>query len=70
MNGYDCLNRDFFVDFFNSLDIYRLQEPVLFTGTVKDNIRYGKPDATDEEVCSSFDLIYLHSNCNYFPTII
>ena len=23
---------------------------MLFTGTVKENIRYGKPDATDEEV--------------------
>jgi ABC-type multidrug transport system fused ATPase/permease subunit len=27
-----------------------LQEPVLFSGTVADNIRYGRPDATDEEV--------------------
>ncbi|UJR22125.1 hypothetical protein I4U23_025189 [Adineta vaga] len=26
------------------------QEPVLFTGSIEDNIRYGKPDATDEEV--------------------
>ena len=27
-----------------------LQDTYLFTGTVADNIRYGKPDATDEEV--------------------
>jgi len=27
-----------------------LQEAVLFTGTIKDNIRYGRPDASDEEV--------------------
>ena len=27
-----------------------LQDTHLFTGTVKDNIRYGKPDATDEEI--------------------
>lgn len=27
-----------------------LQDTNLFTGTVKDNIRYGKPDATDEEI--------------------
>jgi len=26
------------------------QRAVLFTGTIADNIRYGKPDATDEEV--------------------
>lgn len=27
-----------------------LQESLLFTGTIAENIRYGKPDATDEEV--------------------
>ena len=38
------------------LDAYRHrlgyvpQDPFLFSGTVLDNIRYGKPDATDEEV--------------------
>ena len=26
------------------------QEPFLFSGTVRDNIRYGKPEATDEQV--------------------
>ena len=26
------------------------QEPFLFTGTVRDNIRYGQPEATDEQV--------------------
>ncbi len=29
------------------------QEPVLFTGTVADNLRYGKPDATLEELCAA-----------------
>ena len=28
-----------------------LQEPVLFATSVLENIRYGRPDATDEEVC-------------------
>jgi ABC-type multidrug transport system fused ATPase/permease subunit len=27
------------------------QEPFLFSGTVRDNIRYGRPDAADDEVC-------------------
>ncbi len=26
------------------------QEPFLFSGTIRDNIRYGRPDASDEEV--------------------
>jgi ATP-binding cassette subfamily B protein len=30
-----------------------LQEPILFTGTIRDNIRYGRPDATDEEVVAA-----------------
>jgi len=29
---------------------YVLQAPHLFSGTVRDNLRYGKPDATDEEI--------------------
>lgn len=29
---------------------YVLQSPHLFSGTVRDNLRYGKPDATDEEI--------------------
>ncbi len=33
-----------------------LQETNLFTGTVKDNIRYGNPDATDEEVINAAKL--------------
>ena len=29
------------------------QETLLFSGTVRDNIRYGRPDATDEEVVAA-----------------
>jgi ATP-binding cassette subfamily B multidrug efflux pump len=30
-----------------------LQEAVLFTGTIRDNIRYGRPDASEEEVIAA-----------------
>lgn len=30
-----------------------LQEPQLFSGSIADNIRYGRLDATDEEVCAA-----------------
>jgi ABC-type multidrug transport system fused ATPase/permease subunit len=29
------------------------QEPFLFSGTVRDNIRYGRPEATDDQVCQA-----------------
>lgn len=29
---------------------YVLQSPHLFSGTIRENIRYGRPDATDEEI--------------------
>lgn len=29
------------------------QEPILFSDTIRDNLRYGKPDATDEEIWRS-----------------
>lgn len=36
---------------------YVLQSPHLFSGTVAENIRYGKPDATDEEVRRAAHLV-------------
>jgi len=33
-----------------------MQEPILFKRPLKDNIRYGKPDATDEEIMSASKL--------------
>ena len=29
---------------------YVLQTPYLFSGSVRDNLRYGRPDATDEQI--------------------
>ena len=36
---------------------YVLQTPHLFSGTVRDNLRYGKPDATDEEIMAALKLV-------------
>ena len=38
-----------------------LQDTHLFTGTVMENIRYGRPDATDEEVIEAAKLASAHS---------
>ena len=37
-----------------------LQETVLFSGTVRDNIRYGRPEATDEEVLEAARIAQAH----------
>lgn len=36
---------------------YVLQTPTLFTGTIKDNIKYGKFDATDEEIVAAAKMV-------------
>ena len=36
---------------------YVLQTPYLFSGTVRDNLRYGKPDATDEQIWEALRLV-------------
>ena len=48
LDGVDL--RDYTRDFIRSTFGVVLQETYLFGGTVRDNIRYGKLDATDEEV--------------------
>lgn len=37
-----------------------LQKNVLFSGTIKDNIRWGKPDATDEEIIEACKAAQAH----------
>ncbi len=44
-----------------------LQETVLFSGTVRDNIRYGRPDATDEEVIVAAKAAQAHDFITAFP---
>jgi ATP-binding cassette subfamily B protein len=44
-----------------------LQESVLFTGTIRDNIRYGRPDATDEEMIAAAVAAQAHDFIGEFP---
>lgn len=36
---------------------YVLQTPHLFSGSVRDNLRYGNPDATEEEIWKALELV-------------
>ena len=44
-----------------------LQDSKLFVGTIKDNIRYGKLDATDEEIIEAAKLSNAHSFIEKLP---
>ncbi|MDI9590199.1 MAG: ABC transporter ATP-binding protein [Acidobacteriota bacterium] len=44
-----------------------LQDPHLFTGTVMDNIRYGRLDATDEECIRATKLVSAHDFIKRLP---
>ena len=69
---YDPNSGDIIIDGKNSLDISKkdlrdaisivLQEPVLFSDTIENNIRYAKEDATDEEI----DQALAFANCDSF----
>jgi ATP-binding cassette subfamily B protein len=37
-----------------------LQEAILFSGTIRDNIRYGKPDASEDEVIAAANAAQAH----------
>ncbi|WP_274423597.1 ABC transporter ATP-binding protein [Chelativorans sp. YIM 93263] len=53
---------------------YVSQHPYLFEGTIRDNIRYGRPDATDAEVeeaarMASADA-FIHQQANGYETLV
>ena len=68
---YDIDSGEITIDDVNILDIKRdvlrkniamvLQDTHLFTGTIMENIRYGRPDATDEEVIAAAKTASAHS---------
>lgn len=43
------------------------QDPILFHRTLKENIRYGKPDATDQEVIEAAKLAHCHEFISDLP---
>lgn len=43
------------------------QDPILFHRTLMENIRYGKPDATDEEVIEAAKKAHCHEFISEFP---
>ena len=44
-----------------------LQDPFLFSGTIADNIRFGRPDATDEDVAEAARAIGVDRVASRFP---
>lgn len=67
---YDIQEGDLFIDGYNVKDVsieslrrqmgVMTQDNFLFSGTVKDNIRYGKLDATDEEIIAAAKAVHAH----------
>ena len=72
MRFYDPEKGDIYADEINLKDLqlgsyYRnigiiLQDDFLFSGTVLENIRYGKPQATDDEVVAAAKLAAVHED--------
>ncbi|CAD2215713.1 ATP-binding protein cassette, subfamily B (MDR/TAP), member 1 [Angomonas deanei] len=50
----------------NNLSIV-LQEPNLFSGSVKENIRYARGDATDEEIIEAAKMAHIHHEIIKWP---
>ena len=44
-----------------------LQEAILFSGTIRDNIRYGKPEASEDEVVTAAKAAQAHEFIMAFP---
>jgi ATP-binding cassette subfamily B protein len=67
---YDPLEGEILIDGQNIADVtkaslrkhlaYVSQQPYLFEGTIRDNIRYGRPEATDAEIEEAARLAYAH----------
>lgn len=77
MRFYDVNEGGIFVDGHNIKDFKRgnlrkmfgmvLQDTWLFGGTIKENIKYGKPNATDEEVIEAAKAAHVHHFIQTLP---
>lgn len=77
MRFYDVVNGEILIDGHNIQDFDRgelrkmfgmvLQDTWLFGGTVKDNIKYGKEDATDDQVIEAAKAAHVHHFIKTLP---
>ena len=77
MRFYDVTSGEIDVDGYNVKDFERgdlrrmfgmvLQDTWLFAGTVKDNIKYGKEDATDDEIIEAAKAAHVHHFIKTLP---
>lgn len=77
MRFYEVSNGEIYIDDLKSTDVTRkhlrglfgmvLQDTWLFSGTIKDNVKYGKPDATDEEVITACKQAHVHHFIETMP---
>ncbi|MGD9496138.1 MAG: ABC transporter ATP-binding protein [Armatimonadota bacterium] len=65
VDGHDV--RDLRQDDLRRVTATVLQETVLFTGTIRDNIRYACPEASDEQVEAAARVAQAHEFINGFP---
>ncbi len=66
LDGIDV--RDLPLDMLRAQCGIALQEPVLWSGTIRDNIRYGRPDAKDEDVIKAAKAAQAHDFVSAFPS--
>lgn len=58
IDGVDYRNRS--ISWLHSQLGYVLQTPTLFSGTIRENIKYAKPDASDEEMIAIAKMVNAH----------
>ena len=65
VGGHDV--REYDLDTLRSAVAVVLQKNLLFSGTIKDNLRWGNPDATDEEMVEACKLAQADGFISAFP---